>query len=290
MHHVSRPGSTPPSVPFPFEGHSRGLTQVTHTGNGTGTFHAAMATVELAPAGFVEPHLQSYEELVFILDGSPVLTINGVEMPLHADDCACVPIGAVHSWASPGGPSRWLDLSGPVPRGAGLPADAFFVAGPHAGLIRLGLHDHRAPHFNSFQPEQMDLASVMPSGQAGARVPSLGNSLQVFGGTTLKMLIDSRQGAFLANMFMCQFAPGMSLQPHDHPLEETFCVLDGEVAFVADGIEHLLRPGDVAFAGLGCIHSFENRSARSCRFLETRSPLPPVLHEARFNRDWAEVG
>ena len=288
MHHVSRAGAVPPSKPFPFEGHSRGLTQATHTGPGTGTFHAAMATVELAPAGFVEPHLQSYEELVFILDGSPVLTLGGVEVQLHANDCACIPVGAVHSWANPGdGPSRWLGLSAPVPRGAGLPADTFFVAGPQAGLVRLGLRDHRAPHFNAFRPEQMDLASVMPS---GGSAPSLGNALQVFGGTTLKMLLDSRQGAFLANMFMCQFAPGMALQPHDHPLEETFCVLDGEVVFVADGAEHRLRPGDVAFAGLGCIHSFENRSARPCRFLETRSPLPPVLHEARFSRDWEDVG
>ena len=288
MHHVSRAGSAPPSVPFPFEGRSRGLTQVTHTGPGAGTFHAAMATMELAPAGFVEPHLQSHEELVFILKGSPVLTVGGVEAQLHANDCACIPVGAAHSWANPGdGPSRWLGLSAPVPRGAGLPADTFFIASPRAGLVRLGLRDHRAPHFNSFQPEQMDLASVMPS---GGSAPSLGNSLQVFGGTTLKMLLDSRQGAFLANMFMCQFAPGMSLQPHDHPLEETFCVLDGEVVFVADGTEYLLRAGDVAFAGLGCIHSFENRSVRSVRFLETRSPLPPMLHEARFNRDWEHVG
>ena len=98
------------------------------------------------------------------------------------------------------------------------------------------------------------------------------------------------QGAFPADMSMCQFAPGGVLQPHGHPLGETFCVLDGKVVFVAGGADCLLRPGDVAFAGLGCIHSFENRSARPCRFLETRSPSPPVLHEARFNRDWGHVG
>jgi mannose-6-phosphate isomerase-like protein (cupin superfamily) len=63
-------------------------------------------------------------------------------------------------------------------------------------------------------------------------------------------------------------------------------MLEGEVEFVADGRPYTLRTGDVAFAGVGCIHAFENRSGARCRWLETRAPLPPLHHAYRFERDW----
>ncbi len=45
-------------------------------------------------------------------------------------------------------------------------------------------------------------------------------------------------------------------------------------------------PGDVAWAGVGCVHAFCNRGDRRVRWLETQAPLPPAAHSYRFNRDW----
>jgi len=38
-------------------------------------------------------------------------------------------------------------------------------------------------------------------------------------------------------MFMVEYEPGGVAQPHDHPLEEAYYILDGEVDAVADGQE-----------------------------------------------------
>ena len=289
-HHVSRAGEAPPSTPVAFEGRSTGYGQVVHVDGRFGAVHAAVATAALQPGGSVAPHLQSYEEYLFILDGSLELTLNGRTFTLAANDCACVPVGATHALRNAGASTcRWIDFKAPIPRTPDRPADTFFVQA--AGDLSGSLRDPGAPHFNTYRPDGMSLEALVdatrPGGPPGN--PNLGNALQVFGGTTLKMLLDHRQGAFLGNMFMIQFQPGMVLQSHDHPLEEIFYMLEGEVRFIADGREYRLRTGDVAFAGVGCIHEFANQTECPCRWLETRSPLPPVLHEARFGKDWNDV-
>jgi len=107
-----------------------------------------------------------------------------------------------------------------------------------------------------------------------------------YSGIAVKMLLDERHGAFLGNMFMVDYQCDVVLHPHDHPVEEAFYMLEGEVVSIADGTEYTLAVGDVAYAGVGCIHAFENRSGKKTRWLETRAPLPPLHHSYRFNRDW----
>ena len=104
------------------------------------------------------------------------------------------------------------------------------------------------------------------------------------------MLLDERQGAHLGNMFMVDYQPGVVLHPHDHPIEEAFYMLEGEVLYIADRHEYPLGVGDVAYAGVGCIHAFENRTQERTRWLETRAPLPPSQHADRFDRDWSYLG
>ena len=47
-----------------------------------------------------------------------------------------------------------------------------------------------------------------------------------------------------------------------------------------------LGPGDVAWAGVGCVHGFSNPADRPVRWLETQAPQPPARHSYRFTRDW----
>jgi quercetin dioxygenase-like cupin family protein len=100
------------------------------------------------------------------------------------------------------------------------------------------------------------------------------------------MLVDQRLGAALHTMFMVEYQPGGVAQPHDHPLEETYYILEGEVEAMADGETFTLGPGDVFWTGVGCVHAFYNRSDGRVRWLETQSPQPPSNHSYRFNRDW----
>jgi quercetin dioxygenase-like cupin family protein len=100
------------------------------------------------------------------------------------------------------------------------------------------------------------------------------------------MLVDQRLGAALHTMFMVEYQPGGVAQPHDHPLEETYYMLEGEVEAIADGEVFTLGPGDTFWTGVGCIHAFHNRSGGRVRWLETQSPQPPLNYSYRFNRDW----
>jgi quercetin dioxygenase-like cupin family protein len=111
-------------------------------------------------------------------------------------------------------------------------------------------------------------------------------ALLVYSGITVKMMVDSDLGADLSTMFMVQYEPGGFAGAHDHPLEETYLILDGEVEAVFDGSPYRLGPGDLAWAGVGCVHEFRNLGDGRVRWLETQAPQPPPRHSYRFARDW----
>jgi quercetin dioxygenase-like cupin family protein len=115
---------------------------------------------------------------------------------------------------------------------------------------------------------------------------SMSTALLAYSGIALKMLVDQRLDAQLHTMFMVEYQPGGVAQPHDHPMEESYTILEGEVEAVADGQRYTLCVGDVFWTGVGCTHAFYNTSGRTVRWLETQSPQLPARHGYRFDRDW----
>jgi quercetin dioxygenase-like cupin family protein len=115
---------------------------------------------------------------------------------------------------------------------------------------------------------------------------SMATALLAYSGIALKMLVDGRLGAVLHQMFMVEYEPGGAAQLHDHPLEESYTIISGEVEAEADGERFTLSAGDVFWSGVGCVHGFWNTSGARVRFLETQSPQLPANHSYRFNRDW----
>ena len=109
-------------------------------------------------------------------------------------------------------------------------------------------------------------------------------ALLVYSGISVKMMVDSDLGADLSTMFMVQYEHGGFAGAHDHPLEETYQILDGEVEAFFDGTAYQLGPGDVAWAGVGCVHEFRNIGSGRVRWLETQAPQPPPRHSYRFAR------
>jgi mannose-6-phosphate isomerase-like protein (cupin superfamily) len=100
-------------------------------------------------------------------------------------------------------------------------------------------------------------------------------------------MVDSDMGAFLQTMFMVQYEPNGFAGAHDHPFEEAYLILEGEVDAVFDGDAFHLVPGDIAFAGVNSTHEFSNPGPGRVRWLETQAPQPPGRHSYRFARDWA---
>ena len=181
-------------------------------------------------------------------------------------------------------------MTSPAPRLDG-PPDTFFTgeALPQDEGAPLDIRDPRARTFFRLDPGQMELDNRKLGAPVDAPTvsASMATALLAYSGITVKMLVDQRLGAVLHTMFMVQYEPGGVAQPHDHPLEETYYFLEGEVEAVAGDETMILGPGDVLWTGVGCIHAFYNRSTTGrVRWLETQSPQPPSNYSYRFNRDW----
>ena len=97
---------------------SSGFTRQSHIDRAIGAVHTAFGTCELAADGAIAPHVHSYEELIYVLEGHPRLSIDGLTHELAADDAAFIGVGTVHSWTVPSSEAcRWIELQTPQARG-----------------------------------------------------------------------------------------------------------------------------------------------------------------------------
>ncbi len=273
-----------------FPGHSQGFTRCLPIGRSVGAVHTAFGLCNLDAGGSTENHVQSYEEFFYVTKGAPVLILDGRAYPLGPGACGVVPIGVPHAWKNPdAAPAQWIEMLTPIPRGPGEAPDIFFLGpAPDAVVTPLDLRDPRSRHLfwvrdDDLNVDKLKLGSKVDAPQVSA---SMATALLAYSGIALKMLVDQRLSAALGNMFILEYQPGAVAHPHDHPLEEAYVILDGEVDAEADGKSYLLKEGDFFWTGVGCIHAFYNRSGKTVRWLETQSPLPPARHSYRFNREW----
>ncbi len=274
----------------PAAAHSHGLRRATLVSRAVGAVHTGLALVELAPGGHVASHLHSTEQSFYVLSGHPTLTIEGRSYRLSPDECGLLPVGVTHAWQNTGNePGRFLEVNSPVPRTSG-PADTFWTdeALPDGEAVAPDIRDPRTRNFFKLGPGQMDVDNLKIGSAVNAPTvsASMATALLAYSGIAVKMLVDARLGAVLHSLFMVEYQPGGSALPHDHPLEESYYMLEGEVVATANDDEFTLGPGDVFWTGVGCIHSFHHRGSGRVRWLETQAPQLPSNYSYRFNRDW----
>jgi quercetin dioxygenase-like cupin family protein len=279
---------TPPA----FHGRSSGFRRQSLLDGSHGSVHSSYGVCELAPGGTVAAHVHSFEESFYVLQGAPALELAGQAVELGPDQCGILPVGTTHAWRNDGPePACWLEMQAPRARMAGerRPPDTFFVDEQLGGQATpVDVRDPRNRRFFRLDAGQMDV-DVLKRGSSVNEPTvsaSMATALLAYSGIAVKMLIDERLGAGLHTMFMVEYQPGGVAHPHDHPLEETYYVLDGEVVAEADGERFTLRPGDFLWTGVGSVHAFYNETETTVRWLETSSPQPPARNSYRFNRDW----
>jgi quercetin dioxygenase-like cupin family protein len=273
-------------VPAPLD-RSSGLTKAVLVGGHNGSTHTGLTLVELSD-GHVDCHLHSFETGFYVLSGEPTLYLDDAAVGLREGACGVIPVGARHAWRADGS-ARWIEMASPRPRGPDQPPDTFFV-GPALDRdpVPLDVRDPRNRHLFLFSASDMDLGRL----KQGTAIDepkvsaSMATAALAYSGITVKMLVDKRLDAQLHTMFMVGYQPGAVAHPHDHPFEESYVMLDGEVDVVADESRYTLRPGDVFWTGVGCIHAFYETSGSTVLWLETSAPGPPDRHSYRFERDW----
>ena len=281
---VARAGRADPGVPGPFADHSAGFRRWSVVDEAAAV-HTGFGVCTLEVGGRLDAHVHAFEESVFVLEGRLHLDTAEGSVVLGAGDYGLVPVGLAHAARNPGpGPARWADMCAPQPR-ARHGDDTFFMP-PLAAAdpVPVDVRDPRTRSFGHIEPANMD-----PGRQTQDRLAvsaSMRTALLVYSGISVKMMVDTDLGAQLQTMFMVRYEPGGVAGTHDHPLEETYMVLEGEVDASFDGDVHRLAAGDVAWAGVGCVHGFSNPADRPVRWLETQAPQPPARHSYRFTRDW----
>jgi quercetin dioxygenase-like cupin family protein len=266
-------------------GHSSGLRSCRLVGGSLGSTHMALTLVELA-GGHVDEHLHSFETGFYVLAGTPTLYLDGRGVRLEPGACGVVPVGAPHAFRSDE-PGRWIEMAAPRPRVDG--SDTFFLGPPPAGEPEtLDVRDPRNRNLFLLGDGQMDLDALKRGAAVGEPTvsASMATAVLAYSGIAVKMLVDQRLDAQLHTMFMVDYQPGACAHPHDHPFEESYYMLEGEVDVVADGDRYTLRPGDVFWTAVGCVHAFYEVQGRRVRWLETSAPGPPDRHSYRFERDW----
>lgn len=287
MHHLKRHETI--SLSPEQESRSRGFARCALVDADAGSVHMGLGLSRLED-GFVDTHIHSFEESFYILEGEPVLYLDGHGVALSRGACGVVPVGTPHAWRTDGGAAIWVDMMSPQPRRPDeAPADTFFLARAPAGdPAPLDVRDPRNRNLFRLDDWQMDVDNL----KVGAPVDqptvsaSMATALLAYSGIAVKMLVDQRLDAQLHTMFMVQYQAGGVALPHDHPFEESYYMLEGEVEVTADGERYTLYPGDAFWTGVGCVHAFHNTSGERVTWLETSAPGPPARHSYRFNRDW----
>ena len=263
---------------------SSGLTRWRGVGEDDGAVHTDFGISRIEPGGRTATHVHSFEESFHILDGEVVLVTPEATVRLVAGDYGVIPLGVPHTWqglADRG--ATWADLFTPAAR-ARHRSDTYRV--PELVAQAPVAVDPRDPRTRSFGSITVDhMKPGRQSQELLAVSASMRTALLVYSGISLKMMVDSDLGATLGTLFMVEYESDGKAGPHDHPLEEAYLITEGEVRATFDGEEFLLREGDIAWAGVGCVHSFTATGA-PVRWLESQSPQMPARHAYRFARDW----
>jgi mannose-6-phosphate isomerase-like protein (cupin superfamily) len=247
--------------------------------------HTGFMISELDAGGSIPWHVHSFEESCYVIFGTAVIDTAEGSFRISEGGYGVVPIAMPHRWRNESGAAvRWAEMQAPAPRSA-YQEDTFVVSGAaYDEPSEIDVRDPRNRYFGKLTPSQMD-----PGRQRQDLLEvtaSMRTALLVYGGINVKMMVDSDLGAQLATMFMVQYDPDGATGPHDHPFEETYFFLEGQAEATFDGKPIVLGAGDIAWAGVGCPHSFRNLGGGTLRWLETQAPQPPRRYSYRFARDW----
>ena len=260
-----------------FQNHSESYTIAPLIDHTSGSVHTELTINQLAANGTLSPHVHSYEEGFYVLAGSAIVAIDGKAHLLKAGDFGAIKVGTPHAWRNAGSESlRWLQMAAPQPKTSGDVKDTFFLKDGHIPtegkiLDLKNLNGSMLGHF--------DVSQVPPMAERHNVMPGLE-------GVFLNWLIDAKFGASHHRMAFIEYQPGVGIGPHDHTFEESYFVLSGEIEGVLDGEPYLAKAGDVLWTGVGCVHSFKNKSNAPVQWIETFSPQPPAENQFRFMAEW----
>jgi quercetin dioxygenase-like cupin family protein len=297
MHHVAHLDWSFAERPAPPSATASGLARLRVVGPEQGAVHTDLAVGVLAPGGWIAPHVHSFEEALYVLEGELLLDLGGRVHRLHVADYALIPTGTRHALGnSSRAPVRFLSLNSPqrlVP--AAGRRDTFYepahdLSRMDADALRPSFGDPTIRLVGHYEGTPPQLEALRISDRPRDRAPAgMDTALLAYSGISVKMLVDRTFGADLVTMFTVDYEIGGAAQAHDHPFEEAYVFLAGEIEAELDGQRYTLRAGDVVFAGVGSVHGFWNDGSERVRWIETQAPQPPSRQAYRWVGAWKRL-
>ena len=281
MHYVSKIDEGSAQVPPIYARHSAGFRRATYVDHTMGSVHMGVGICYLDSNGVIQPHLHSFEESFYVLEGNLLAQIGDKSYALGSGHFGLIKTGVPHAFRNVSGRRvRWLEMQSPQPRAMEYGVDTFFTGGeaPSEAAPPIG------PNGSGAMIGYFDESKLPRPGG-----PSEMEGFNPTSGVAIKMFVDRSFGATHQSLFLLQYAPGAKIDPHDHTFEESYFIVDGEVRSTIEGSTYDLVPGDVVWTSVGCVHSFANVSDRPVRWIETQAPLPPAAEVFRFERDWSHL-
>jgi quercetin dioxygenase-like cupin family protein len=104
---------------------------------------------------------------------------------------------------------------------------------------------------------------VVASGAAGA--------MSVMGGQVSFLCRGEHTGG-VWSLLETSLPKGSGPPPHDHPWDECYYVVEGQVRFTIEGREQLVGAGDFIYTPAGTLHGFSAESERPARMLIFDAP------------------
>jgi quercetin dioxygenase-like cupin family protein len=262
-----------------YESHSHGYTHASLVDHKSGSVHTGLSINQLIEQGTLAPHVHSYEEGFYILEGQALLAVRDQAYLIRPGDFGAFKVGTLHGWRNAGlSPVRWLQMAAPQPKPPGSERDTFFAKNGQIPMVAkpLDASDLKGDLLGHFDASQIPPVDQRPAALVGSK------------GVYLNWMIDEKFGARHHRMLFIEYQPGAGIPPHDHTFEEAYFLLSGEVEAVMDGERRIAKAGDVLWTGVGCVHSFRNISSQPARWLETFAPQPPVENVFRFTAEWEQ--
>jgi quercetin dioxygenase-like cupin family protein len=291
MHHVARVDWSFSDAPREFGERAPGYSRRTLVGRDLGATHTELTISKLAAGGMVPGHVHAFEQAVYVLAGAPTLRLGERRLRLGTGDYALAPIGHPHGWSNDTEEeARWLSVSTPIRVATDEDRrDTFLVDedGPLEEPRHPRFGDPRerwVGHYLGTPPQLEALAVTDPA--RGRRPAGMDTAILAYSGISVRMLVDRVFGAELLTMFTVDYEPNGAAQVHDHPFEEAYYFLEGEIDAILDGTEYRVRAGDIVFAGVGSTHGFFNTGSGRVRWIETQAPQPPARHAYRWVDAW----
>jgi quercetin dioxygenase-like cupin family protein len=293
MYYLTRIDDSTATTPANYRDTSSGYRQQTLINRATGSPHMSLSVGHLAAGGRVDATVHSFEVSIYVFSGTVAITMLGETTHLGPDHAIVIPVGVTYALRALEHDTRWLQMSAPGELDDGRRQDTFFTGDVlvESAPVVPDMRDPRNQHAVRFDAASMDLKKLAHGAAVAdpTASPSMATALLAYSGIGVRMLIDQRVGAQLHTMFIVDYQPTAIAHPHDHPFEEAYIFVEGEVHALVDGDELVLHPGDVLWAGVGADHGFENRSDGLVRWIETQAPQPPAQHSYRFSREWEHL-